>query len=393
MLVKTSNLKTMRSIGVRNSQRFEPLLWSLGWLLYAAGVAWFAMLSPGYCFAQTPDQAVDWRTGKDFDEFSKSPISVSWRHAALREHLARFARGQQLSIVLDRRIDPNLRLDLTVKNASIEQFMLRVSQAAGANFCRFGDCYYIGPAENAQRLLAINAMLTSGRQNKQSLLSRSEPVAWAALTTPQDVMNRWSQENDFEIAEIQLLQHDLMAEMNTPAMRLDMRMALLLSQFDLWFRQSKSKSMVTIVQPPENLSATLRLSGYDADKTLLQRIRSAAPHCDVSKTNRAITIKGPAGELEMARNVVIVSFIPEQRELDEKRFQLNVKNKRGLILQAVAEQLALKVVVDDDCQEVLEDVVGVTVRDATVEVLLNAILAGTDCAYSQDGTTLRLYRR
>ena len=364
------------------------------WLIYAAKFALFALLLTGQSVAQDLVSApVQWRTGRDFDEFSKSLISVSWQHAALRERLAQFARSQQIAIVLDRRVDANLELDLTVKNVSIEQFMLRVSQAAGIKFCRFGDCYYLGPAANTERLLAINAILTSGRQSRQSKFSREEAIAWPMLTTPRNVLQRWAEENDLETENAKTIEHDLMAEISVPAMRLDMRLALLLSQFDLWFQQSKTKPLITIIKPPMNLTASLRLAGYDVDKALLDRVRSAAPTCDVAKTKGSIKITGPANELEMARNVVIESYQPPQRDLSDKRFQLNVENKRGLILSAVAEQLALKLAVEDDCKNVLEDVVLLKVKDATVETLLTTILKGSDCVFEINGTMLRIFRR
>lgn len=375
----------------------QPVRWlqALGWLMYAISVGWFVLLSSATHGAaeDTTLKGVRWRTGRAFDEFSKSPISVSWQHAALRSHLMQFARSQQLAIVLDRRVDPNQRLDLTVKNVSIEQFMLRIAQASGTQFCRFGDCYYFGPAENAQRLLGINSILTGGRQSEKTVWGRSAEMSWRRLATPQEVLRRLTMENNFEIVGLDKIQHDLMAELNVPPMRLDMRLTLLLSQFDLWFKQNDSKKTVSIVGPPETLRASLRMTGYDADKKLLQRMRAASTSCKVTKTKRTIKITGPVQGLEAARNVAIGSFTPKPRSLDEKRFQLSVKNRRGLILNAVAQQLALEVQVADDCQSVLKEVVVITVKDATVDVLLEAILAGTECDYSQEGQTLRLYRK
>ena len=386
---KSAFLSHSQSGQLRKITAFES-----AWLIYAFKFALFAWIFTSQCLAQDSVSApVQWRTGRDFDEFSKSPISVSWQHAALRERLEQFARSQQMAIVLDRRIDANLELDLTVKNVSIEQFLLRVSQAAGIKFCRFGDCYYLGPAANAERLLAINAILTSGRQSQQSKFGRKSAIAWPMLSTPQDVLQRWADENNLETQNAELIEHDLMAELNVPAMRLDMRLALLLSQFDLWFRQNKTKQLVTIVEPPQNLTASLRLSGYDVDKLLLDRVRDAAPKCDVAITKGTIKVSGPANELEMARNIVIESFEPPQRDLSDKRFQLNVENKRGLILSAVSDQLGLELAVEDDCDSILEDVVLLKVKDATVDVLMTAILKGSSCVYEIDGTTLRIRRQ
>ena len=376
-------------------KRFVALLQSCQWLMYATAAVWFIMLSAvNICQAQDATlEAVQWRTGRAFDEFAKSPISVSWQHAKLRSHLTHFSRSQQLAIVLDRRVDPNQLLDLTVKNVSIEQFLLRIAQASGTKFCRFGDCYYVGPPENAERLLGINAILTSGRQRKQTVLSRSEPMSWPSLATPQEVLKRLSMENDFEIKAFDRIEHDLMTALDTPPMRLDMRLALLLSQFDCWFKQSEKTKTISIIDPPNDLKASLRMEGYEADNALLQRLRATAPSCKVAKTKRSITITGPTEELEMARNVAIESFEPQERSLDQKRFQLNVKNKRGLILKAVAEQLAMELEVAEDCQDILEDVVAVEVKDATVEMLLDAILVETNCEYALDGQTLRLQRK
>lgn len=385
--------------------RFVRSFASCQWQLYVCAVTWFILLSDvNFCRGQLADQVpvqqepaqretFHWRTGAAFDESSKNPISVSWQHAELREHVVQFARSQQLAIVIDRRVDPNQQLNLTVKNVSIEQFLLRIAQASGTKFCRFGDCYYLGPPKNTELLMGIHGILTSGRQRKQTFLSRTDAMSWPSLTTPQAVLEQLSQENGFDIKDINRIEHDLMTELNIPPMRLDMRLALLLSQFDRWFKQSKSAKSISINDPPTNLKASVRLTGYDANRELLQLIRKTAPSCKVSHSKRSITVTGPTDELEMARNVAIESFEPKTRSLDQKRFQLNVKNKRGLILQAVAGQLGLEVQVEQECQDILGDVVAVKVKDATVEELLDAILAGTDCGYSQDDKTLRLYRR
>lgn len=334
-----------------------------------------------------------WRTGDDFDQFIKSPVSVSWQHAELRKRLAEFSRSQKIPIVLDRRIDPNQRLDLVVRNVSVEQFLLRVAQQSGCQFCRFGDGYYVGPAENAQRLLAIDAILNRSPKRTSSASTAWGVVgsaAWDKLATPSQVLQQWLPENEFSISGLDQIDHDLMAAADAGALRLDLRLALLLSQFDLWFRQNKSGDAITIVPPPQSLSATMRLEGFDVTQALLQRVRSVAPECKVKKVRRSLSITGPADQLEMARNVVIESFEPTLRELDEKRFQLKVENKRRLILDAVAQQLAMELVVDPDSEPRLAEVITVEVKDATVYDLLDAIFRDSDCQYAIDGQTLRV---
>ena len=387
--------KWVRGAGVTGKR--SSFVCSSGWLIYVLLFAWFVTLSlTPNCLGQDIDKAAGqtdaaaWRTGADLEQFIKSPVSVSWQYAELGPRLTQFSRSQKLAVVLDRRIDPNQLIDLTVRNVSVEQFLLRVAQASGGSFCRFGDCIYIGPVENARRLLAIDAILSSG--SKKNRWSRTAAESWPRLSTPQEVITRWSQDNEFAINQLERIEHDLMSAVNIPPMRLDMRLALLLSQFDLWFRQNKTGTDVTIVDPPEKLKATLRLVGYDATKELLDRVRSAAPDAKVVKSRKMISVTGNAEELEFARNVIIESWQPELTELDKKRFQLKVKNERGQILNAVAQQLELEVLIAEDCKAMLKDVVAIEVKDATVTELLDAILTDTPCSFLFEGQILKIYR-
>lgn len=333
---------------------------------------------------------LQWRTGSDFNQFVKSPISVSWQQAKLREHLKQFSQTQRIAIVLDRRINPDQILDLVVRNVSVEQFLLRTAQQCGCKFCRLGDGYYFGPGENAERLLAINAILRRPPKKTQPPWSVVESSAWDRLATPQEIIERWLPKSDFEISGLDQVDHDLMAESDAGELRLDLRLALLLSQFDLWFRQNKSGDAIAIVRPPKTMTATLIIDGYEINKALLERVRAVAPTCKVKKIRRSLSISGPAQELEMARNVMIESYRPKLRKLEEKRFQLNVRNHRRQILDAVAKQLAMDLVIDPKCETMLNDVVSVEVKDATVNDLLDAILFGARCQHSIVGQTLQI---
>lgn len=402
--------KRLRSLGA-------GLRWvRQGWLVYAviairfgilAVMLWGGVHSPD-CLGQPPrptpasttgfnsgdasktTATVQWRTGDDFDQFIKSPVSVSWQNAELRNRLIEFSRSQRIPIVLDRRVDPNQRLDLVVRNVSVEQFLLRVAQRCGCQFCRLGDGYYVGPSENAQRLLAIDSILSRSSKKVSTRWSEVRSAAWEKLATPSQVLQQWLPKNEFSISGIEQIEHDLMAAVDAGALRLDLRLALLLSQFDLWFRQSKTGDAISIVSPPQSLSATLRLEGYEVNAALLQRVRAVAPECNVKKVRRSLLITGPAEQLEMGRNVVIESFQPALRELDKKRFQLNVKNQRRLILQAVAQQLAMEVSVDPKCETALDAVITVEVKDATLNDLLDAIFGDCRCRYAIDGQSINV---
>src|SRR6186713_1086691 len=81
--------------------------------------AWF-VLGGAVCCGQ---EAVAWKTGAALRKQLEASVSVTWGERPLREGLVNLTRSTGICIFLDRRIDPDQLVELSVRDQSVEHLL------------------------------------------------------------------------------------------------------------------------------------------------------------------------------------------------------------------------------------------------------------------------------
>ena len=102
-------------------------------------------------------------------------LSATWKDKELKAALQRLANTQQLAIWLDRRIDPQQKVNLEFKQATLRQLLEEIADRSNLGFCPFGNLLYVGPNTAVQELPLL------AKQSKEKTLRTFLKLAMTEL--------------------------------------------------------------------------------------------------------------------------------------------------------------------------------------------------------------------
>src|SRR5689334_10703175 len=111
-----------------------------------------------------------WLTGDQFRQALGQTAGATWRNIPLRRALESFSQAQKIAILLDRRVDPEQNLELTVENAPLAEVFQRVASRMETGTSTLGPVVYFGPPAAASRLRTVAAIA------KEKAAAASEPA-------------------------------------------------------------------------------------------------------------------------------------------------------------------------------------------------------------------------
>jgi hypothetical protein len=293
----------------------------------------------------------------DGDSARGVAFSVEWRELPLADALRRMESLEAVELFLDRRVDPNQRISLAVAHARADEIVARLAGACGLGYAPFGQLFYVGPRQTAERLTAL-AAARRREVNKlppdarKSLLARRR-IAWPQLAEPRGLVTRLVEDHGWQIKRSERIPHDLWAAGALPPMALADQLTILLAGFDLTYRLVPDQKTIEIVP---------------VDWASIAAVPAAAP----PKERPQRTAPG-----------------------DQQVFTLRVENQPvGKVLEQLAQRLGWQLTMDDaairKAGRSLDERVSFMVENANEDELLEAILTPARLKAKRDGRSVRI---
>lgn len=308
--------------------------------------------------AQSPDR---WLVGRTLQKRLEEPVDVNWSAVPLRAALYGLARTKQVAVLLDRRIDPGRRLDLSLHDLPLGRALTQIAARQDAVAVPFGPLVYIGPAASAARLRPLAELrrreaASLGLRIAERLLAE-RTMRWDDLDEPRRLLADLAREARLEIVGLDRVPHDLWAAADLPALPLIDRLTLLALQFDLTFSISAD-------------GRTLRLTAVPTDLPIARTSEPSDPAPRAASKNR------PTATTEA-----------------EKRFTLRqAKGQLRELLPKLAAMLHLELRIDEEALRragiTLDRPVNLSVTDATADELFEKLLAPAGCSIRREGRTI-----
>jgi hypothetical protein len=193
-----------------------------------------ALAPGGACFAQ---DRVNWATGAAFQRQLAEPIRVLWADNPMRAAIEGLSHARKVAILIDRRVDPSQRLNISLKEMPLESALEAIARSRGLGVACLGSVVYLGPPAAAESLGAIAAALRKDIRRlsvaTRQKFQHGQRLGWEDLATPRELLAELAHESGLEIVGLELVPHDLWAAADLPAMPLTDRLALIAVQFDL----------------------------------------------------------------------------------------------------------------------------------------------------------------
>ncbi len=99
-----------------------------------------------------------YRTQGRFIAALDRPISATWKGVALRSVLRRLSHEREVSILLDRRVDPDQEVEIDTGERSLRSAVDEIAHLAHQAVSRVGNCLVVAPPAAAFRLRTLVAL-------------------------------------------------------------------------------------------------------------------------------------------------------------------------------------------------------------------------------------------
>lgn len=366
------------------------------------------ILLAAFVFVQTIDAERSladtlWKTGDSFKRELETGVGVTWANGELRPRIEGFAASHHTAVVLDRRIDPNQKIELSFDNLPLGEAWKRIASRIGADMTTIGPVVYIGPAGTTKKLRTVLSLRTdAAAQLPQAVRQRwRSPKAWTwdDAVAPRDLLASLCQDSSVQVDNLTGIPADLWAGNDLPALNLVEKLTLLLAQFDLTYELDSSGlrlHLTPIAESPTIVrSHPLPASGSPSLEAL--RGTGALSAIEMSVRGKTLVVRGTQEEHELVDSVLTgraakASSVKEGRKV----FTLNVPVEKpaSRLLTELAAKLNWELKIDRDAINVAglsaDTLVTVNVKDATEEELLRAILDPAKLQFRRQGNVIEI---
>ena len=358
--------------------------------------------------------------GTGFRRALAQRVSVSWvtnsrdrlRQHTIREIASRSQKLWQVSLVLDRRIDPSSELELEVANRSVREVLDAVARPVAAGVSVVGNTVYIGPATDSRVLRTLVhrrenelAELAQGkiRMARAARLKREYTIRFGDLTSPREVLSLIASRWDIAIESNEAIPHDLWAGSVLPRATAAEALSLVLIQYGMTFRWVEGGVGIRILPPrrPVSLAGRYRARGgrVAAAVALVER---ELPGVTIERAGAGeVGVRGTFEELQVARALVERGrrpagsvATPRFPPLSRRRFTLKVTRARLRDVMRQLEQTGVRFQFDAKRLEKsgirFDQTIAVDVQQVTARIFLERLFGPLGLEAEIDGLTVRL---
>lgn len=280
--------------------------------------------------------------------------------------LRRLTREREVSILLDRRVDPDQEIAIDTGDRSLQSAVDEIARSVNLAMTRVGNCLLLAPAAPASRLRTLVA-LREGEYSSRMAGSlprgyRFTPpratVAWNDLERPADILSAIGSQFGLSIVGLERIPHDLWAGAAIPDATAAEALSLVLNQFDLTFEWTDRGKGVRFVAIPATIAIerTYSLRGKSPNATL-REIRGKVEGVEAEVRSGKLLVRGTieqheavAAALGLVRTAGRSMVKQPSKPLDKQSFTLQARGvslrelwdelkKQGLEIQYDAEAL------------------------------------------------------
>lgn len=357
-----------------------------------------------------PAAPVAYRIGGPLREALGGRMTASWKNVPRRDVLRRIAETRRVAILLDRRIDPSVTVDLDASRQPTRAVLDRLAREAGAATALVSNTVYVAPPAHAA-LLEVLVRQRAGEFSwfvpklpfdRQRDLTRRRTIHWNDLDTPADIISRIAAEFGFAVEGIELVPHDLWAGWTLPESSAAEALSLVLIQFDLTFAWHEDGTGFRIVPVPPDTRVEAEYTIGDAP-ALAARLKADYPQLAAAVRGRVLSVRGPFDALAAAMPLIAPARIDapltdEPGEggapLSRRRFTLRIENVPASALMRRLEESGIAFEYDSAALAAagidLNMPIRMDVNQATAEEFFRAMFEPLGVGVAMDGTTVRL---
>lgn len=348
----------------------------------------------------TGEKHVAWLTGAPLKKQLQQPLSVVWSGQTMRRAMANLGRDNRTAIFLDRRIDPDRKLKVSIRKRPVIYVVSQVAAGRGGGACVLDSVVYVGPAKVAAQLRTLAALrkrdvekLSAGAQRR--LLARAA-WQWDDLATPRELLAALEKSTGLRIAGQEQVPHDLWAAASLPPLRMIDRLTLIAAAFDLTFAIEQNGSVLRLVPIPDKVVLVRNYPLGRRKKKLVESWAEQLPSSRIIVKDKTIYLEGPLESHEQLAAMLQGRTRPRPKPAVGKVvLSLTVDDQPvGRLIRALCKRQNLEVQFDTarikQAGLSLDTTVSFAVKRVSLDQLLKAALEPAGLAHQRTGNVIRV---
>lgn len=319
--------------------------------------------------------------------------SISYQESSLGKSLRELQANTGICILLDRRVDPTITVNLTTPFVTSREVIEALARHVGmsASFC---ETYtLIGPASatgKTKTLSTINRKSISGLRRKmdedvyRKLVDR-KPRSWPRLSQPAQLILDAAESIGIELENSDRIPHDVWAEATLPPMPFCDFASLLLIQFNLSFEVTQD-GLIRIISAPEDVGIKRSHRVAASDKAAAaQRLDAAFPDLGATWRGNTISVVATVEMHEFLEQLIKNKRLPDSN-VGFAGFQTQLftfKVPTGTPLSAIVAQfrqrgvpIRIEGITEEEANKVLEQTVQLDLKQVEGREFFPKVFAG-----------------
>ncbi len=354
--------------------------------------------------AAADEEPITWLTGDKLRAQLERKIGVDWggtKGIALRQGLARLARSQHVAVLLDRRIDPDQKIELSLDDVSFEAALKLIAGKKQAGVAQVGSVIYLGPKSTADKLRTLAALRKEEALRlpsaARSRILQLRPMHWDDLAAPRELLTTLAAEAHIKIDGAERIPHDLWTGADLPPANFIDQLTLLAGQFDLTFAFANDGATVRLIEMPDapTIEHTYPLRGGLAarGKEIDKKLRESLPAAKIEVATDKLTVRGRAEDQDFVEAYLSGRTAKQTTVGGEKKvYDLAIVMPVGPLIKTLGKKMDLDVRIDEEAIRgaglSLGTEVKVNVKDVTADELLKAVLAPAGLTFDRHGNAI-----
>lgn len=343
-----------------------------------------------------------WLAGEALKQALSQKVAVTWSNVAARRAIEEFSLAQRVAVVLDRRVDPDQKVELSFSDVPLAEAFQRIASRLDVGTAMVGPVAYFGPKSTARRVATVSALASEAVSRLPSQARgrwlQTKAWKWEDLAEPRELVEEALRENGLVVENPKQIPHDLWAAADLPPLPLAARLTLILCQFDLTFEPAKDGASIRLVPMPEQpvIQRDYSVAGSAAEAAAKLKKMELLADAEVSVAGGKVVVRGRQEDQEIASE--LLAGRPARRTTvseGRKVYSMpRVDAPVSKLLETISRQLNLEIEIDRPAIAAagisLEKTVQVDVKDVTADQLLKAVLEPAGLVYQQRGNVVNV---
>jgi hypothetical protein len=327
----------------------------------------------------------------------EQPVSLKWQDIPLREALARLSSSYQVTILLDRRVDPDQPLQFQVNDVELGDALKQLAGQLKLGVSVLSSVAYVGPTTTSEKLATLVAF-KRGESEKlppalRSATLTSAPLRWKELATPRELLRQLATESKLEIVALdEQIPHDLWPAAECATMAWIERLSLLLAGFELTFKIDAKSSTLTLTPFPQRVSIARTFAKPALSDTRFAELSQRFPQLNLKREKGSLRVEGSVEDIEAIEREISQPRTVKGPVKTQDLYDLRIQGKElARVVREIAESQGLELEIAADVPaDKLKAIIDLNLKDVTLEKLFQEVAGSVELKAKLQGKRIQI---